>query len=191
MRLAKTIFIAVLLSTMLTGCGLIGNSNNKTTTTTKDYESSDFKVNIPPEWEVIEKKDFTADVPEVTQVVFRNNVKNETYTANVNVIRNQLQDTIDTSEYAKMVYNRQKTGLYDFKEIRRDAIKLKRGSDDIETTLLVFEARKGTDQLNVRYYQSYLVKNNFAYIITGSASPKENDVTFQTIENTVKSFQVK
>lgn len=177
----------------LTACiNLGGGSSTKTDDTrNKTYENSEFSIVIPKDWEIIEKKDFTSDVPDVTMVVFRNNVKNDTFTANVNIVRNSLQENTNTSEYAKMVYNRQKSGLYDFNELKREDIKLKIGSKEEPSTFLSFQAKKATDQLDVKYLQTYLAKNNFAYIVTGAVSPKENDVTVQTIESIVKSFQLK
>ena len=184
---------ALFLTLALTGCSGFGTSTGAKADDPrlKTYENSEFSIKIPKEWEVIEKKDFTNDVPDVTVVVFRNNVKNETFTANVNIVRNSLQATIETGEYAKMVYNRQKTGLYDFKEDKREDYNVKIGDKDVVSSYLIFEAQKATDQPAVKYLQTYAVKNNFAYIVTGAVSPKENDVTVQSIESIIKSFQLK
>ncbi len=193
MKKHLTAAILLLLSlSILPACSFGGTSTSTTPDDThRLYENNEFSVQIPKDWETIEKDDFTSDVPDVTMVVFRNNVKNETFTGNVNIVRNQLQETIDSNEYAKMVYNRQKNGLYEFKEIKREEYKIQIGGSPITSTYLIFEAKKGTDQQTVRYMQTYAVKNNFAYIITGAVSPQENDVTIQTIESIIKSFQLK
>ena len=80
-------------------------------------DDSEFSIKIPREWDIIAKKDFTNDVPQNTLMVFRNNVKNENFTANVNILKNNLLTPKETLEYAKEVINRQKTGLYNYLEI--------------------------------------------------------------------------
>jgi len=191
-RRSLSIIFLSLLVLSLGGCFNFGGSTTKSEDArNQTYENSEISIQIPKEWETIEKKDFTSDVPAVTLVVFRNNVKNETFTANVNIVSNPLQETVDSVEYAKLVYNRQKNGLYDFQELKREDLKIKIGGKDTATTYLVFTAKKATDQPDVKYLQVYAVKNNLAYIVTGAVSPKENDVTVQTIESIVKSFQLK
>ncbi len=183
----------ILMTFFFSGCmNLQGNTTTKTDDPRlKTYDSSDFSLKTPKDWEIIEKKDFTADVPDVTVVVFRNNIKNETFTANVNIVKNYLQETMPTLEYAKNVLNRQKGGLFNFKENKREELKLKVGGQDTSTIFIQFEAKKGTDQPTVRYIQTYAVKEKWAFIITGALSTKENDVVLQSIENIIKSFQVK
>lgn len=76
---------------MLSGCFNFGGSTDTPAVDEKSkiYENTVFTITIPKDWDVIEKDDFTSEVPEETQVVFRNNVKNETFTSNVAVIRDR------------------------------------------------------------------------------------------------------
>jgi hypothetical protein len=177
----------------LSGCiNLGGSSANKTDDARiKTYDGGAYSVKMPAEWEIIEKKDFTSDVPDVTMVVFRNNVKNETFTANVNIVLNPLQQTTPTVEYAKMVINRQKGGLIDFKEIKREDTKIQIGGKGADSLFLVFDARKNADNPLIRYFQTYAVKDKQAYIISGALSPGEDNVMMQTVESIVKSLQLK
>jgi hypothetical protein len=196
-KIQTTTFAAFTLSMIfiLGGCINLGGSGQAQTTATdeksKTYETSAFTVTIPKEWEVIEAKNFTSDVPKETVVVFRNNVKNETFTANLVIVKNSLQESVDNVEYAKMVLNRQKTGLYDYKEARRDEIKLTVAGKETDAYFTDFSAKKSAEEKIVRYLQTYAVKDNNAYIATGAVSTKENDSVVKTVEDMVKSFRLK
>lgn len=186
--LAAFVLVAVF---VFGGCFNLGGGGTTTDTTSKVYETNEYAIKIPREWEVIGKNEFTSEVPPETDVVFRNNVKNETFTANVVIVKNTLQENLPTLEYAKRVYNRQQSGLYDFKEVKKDPFKIKIGGKEEETFFLRFEARKSLDEQPVRYFQTYAVKGNNAYIITGGTSLQENEATAKLIEDTVKSFVLK
>lgn len=178
------------------GCFNLGGSTTGTGSKTIDeksklYETNAFSIIIPKDWEIIEKDSFTSEVPQETVVVFRNNVKNETFTANVNIVQNNLQQPTSSVEYSKLVNNRQKSGLFDYKETKKDNTKVKIGDKDEDTVLLAFEAKKSTDEKIVRYIQTYAVKGNSAFIITGAISPQENDSTVKTVEDMVKSIVLK
>jgi len=155
------------------------------------YETDVYSITIPKDWEVIDQKDFTSDVPEVTMIVFRNNVKNENFTANVNIVKNELQDPVATLEYAKLVNNRQKSGLVDYSESAKDLRNINIGGSDHETFFTSFEARVAANEKLIRYMQTYGVKDRNAYIVTGSFSPQESESTSQKVENIVKSFRLK
>ena len=152
------------------------------------YRTDNFSIDVPSKWDVINQDEFTSDVPEVTVVVFRNNVKNETFTANVNIVARKLQEPIDSLEYAKMVVNRQSSGLIDYRELSKEEVKISGGETD--TLLTIFEARKNADDNLVKYIQTYGVRGDTALIVTGAVSPQESESVVQTIEKIVKSFSL-
>jgi hypothetical protein len=194
---SKKIMIAISLTSLVYFGGCINLSGSPQSQTTpadeknKIYETNAFTISVPKEWEIIESKQFTAEVPPETVVVFRNNVKNETFTANVVIIKNTLLSAKTTLEYAKMVLNRQQSGLIDYKESKRDEVKVKIAGQDTNTLLAEFQAKKSASDQMVRYIQTYAVKENNAFIVTGAMSTKENDSIAKTIENMIKSFQLK
>lgn len=188
--------VSVLSLLTLSGCINLGGGStagtaNTASTTTQTYDTSEFTITIPQGWEIIEKKDFTSEVPQETQVVFRNNVKNENFTANVNIVKNILQQPVSTTDYANMVLNREKTGLYNYTESRKDSTKISIGGTDTDTFFVLFEAKKSASDNVVRYLQTYAVKADSAYIVTGAVSPQENAAMIATVESTVKSFKLK
>ena len=186
---------AVALIFALSGCFNLGGSGTAATKTvddkTKIYETDEFSITLPKTWEVIEKKDFTSDVPSETSVVFRNNVKNESFTANVVIVKNNLLDPVITLDYAKMVNNRQESGLFNFKESRKEDIKISVGGNEEATLFVLFEAKKAAEEKLVRYLQTYGVKGKSAFIVTGAVSPQDNDSVVKNIEEIVKSFKLK
>jgi lipopolysaccharide export LptBFGC system permease protein LptF len=195
----KLVAISALCTGLLSGCFNFSGSSGSTSTgnqTSVDeqhklYETNAFSVVVPKTWDVFEKDDFTSDVPEETIVVFRNNVKNENFTANVNIVQNNLQQPLSLLDYAKMVNNRQRSGLYDYKETKKEDFKLKIGSKEEPSYIIMFEAKKTPDEKVVRYIQGYGISGNSAYIITGAISTQENDNVVKTIEDIVKSFKLK
>ncbi|MFO0780550.1 MAG: hypothetical protein U0519_01500 [Candidatus Gracilibacteria bacterium] len=176
----------------LAGCGS-SNTQQKPTTDERSriIDNTEFTMRIPREWDVIEAKDFTSDVPEETVLVVRNNVKNDNFTANVNVVRRDLQSTKETLEYAKEVINRQKTGLLNYKESKRDVLKIKIGDKETDSYLVNFEGKKDPQSDLVTFVQAYGVKGTKGYIITGSYTAQESGNNKNTVEEIVKSLSLK
>lgn len=194
MRKIRTFGVMLLALFSLTGCFNFGGDepadgavNDGTVST---YQTTDFRITIPADWEVIDQNDFTSDVPSETLVVFRNNIKNETFTANVNIVQRALQEPVSSLEYANLVNNRQKSGLVDYNETRKETLTIPFGDQQVDTYFTAFEARKSTSEPLIRYVQTYGVRDGSAFIVTGAFSPQETDVTSQTVENIVRSFQL-
>jgi len=176
----------------LTGCGGSGTQTKAPTDErSRIIDNTEFNLRVPTAWEVIESKDFTNDVPKETLLVIRNNVKNDTFTANVNVIRKDLQTTEETLEYAKEVLNRQKSGLLNYKEYKRDVVKMKIGDKQVDGYIVTFEGKKDPQSDLIIFVQTYAVKGNRGYIVTGSYTPQESGDIKNTAEEVVKSFTLK
>ena len=194
MNSKKTCLVALLAFSLLTVAGC-GSSNTTPKTPVDDrfrvVDNTEFTLRIPREWDVIEAKDFTSDVPKETMLVVRNNVKNDDFTTNVNIVRKNLQTTQATLEYAKEVINRQKSGLLNYVEDKRDVSKMHIGNTQVDSYITTFEAKKDPESILVRFVQTYAVKDKLAYIITGSYSTKESSDNIKSTEDIVKSFSLK
>lgn len=162
------------------------NGSNQSST----YQNSQFAFSFPSPWDVIEPKDFTSDIPRETQVVVRNNIKNDTFTANVNVVRNDLQVSKTSMDYAKEILNRQRTGLLDYRETKREIVQVSVGSQAQETYYTEFEARLNTTDPVLKFAQIYAVKDRAGYIIMGAYSLQENTAIVDQIVASVQSFRV-
>jgi len=183
----------------LSGCFSVDTSGGGTTTTndqsqpgnlTKVYNNNQFAFSFPADWDVIEQKDFTSDIPRETQVVVRNNIKNDTFTANINVVKNDLQVTQSSLDYAKAVLNRQKTGLLDYKETKREIIQIPVGGQNSETYYVEFEARLNQTDPITKFAQTYAVKDKSGFIIMGAYSSQENTSIIDKVAAAVRSFKV-
>jgi hypothetical protein len=197
MKKLKFILPTILIVSVLSFSGCFGSGGDGPDTEEPSdtgftvYATNQFEIDVPSEWEVIDRKDFTSEVPNETVVVFRNNVKNETFTANVNIVANNLQKPVSSLEYAKLVNNRQKSGLIEYSEKSKDEIKIRIGDQEVDTFLTAFEARIGTDDNLVRYIQTYGVQGSTAYIVSGAVSPSESESVVQRVEKIVKSIRLK
>jgi len=180
------------------GCFSVDNSGIPTTNTdqaqgsnlTKTYNNNQYAFSFPTDWDIIEQKDFTSDIPRETQVVVRNNIKNDTFTANINVVRNDLQVTQSSLDYAKQILNRQKTGLLDYKETKREIIQIPIGGQSTETYYTEFEARLNQSEPVTKFVQAYAVKDKAGFIIMGAFSTQENTSVINKVNAAVKSFKV-
>lgn len=176
----------------LTGCGTSTTQQQATPDEkSRIIDTPEYTLRIPREWSVIEPKDFTSDVPQETALVVRNNVKNETFTANVNIIRRSLQTTQETLDYAKEVINRQKTGLLNYKEDKRDVSKMTIGGKQVDSYVVTFEGKKDAQSDQLKFVQTYAVKGTYGYIVTGSYSLQETSDNMNAVETIVKSFSLK
>lgn len=194
----KTIlFLMIVLSILLFGgCfsvddnGASGGTQSQNNDLTKTYSTNQFSFIYPQDWDLIEPKDFTSEIPAETQVVVRNNIKNDTFTANINVVKNDLQANKSTLDYAKEVLNRQKTGLLDYKETKRDLIKIQIGGQEQETYYTEFEARLNSTEPVTRFFQTYAVKDKSGYVIMGASSLQENTAIINKLQKATLSLKV-
>lgn len=170
--------------------GSNGSTQSQNNDLAKTYSTNQFSFVYPQDWDLIEPKDFTSEIPAETQVVVRNNIKNDTFTANINVVKNDLQANKSTLDYAKEVLNRQKTGLLDYKETKRELIKIQVGGQEQETYYTEFEARLNSTEPVTRFFQTYAVKDKSGYVIMGASSLQENTATINKLQKAVLSLKV-
>lgn len=189
-KILQISFIALTL-VALSGCG--GSSSTPKTTTderTKTIENTEFSLKIPREWDVIEKKDFTNDVQNETVLVLRNNVKNENFSANVSIVKKNLQKTEETLEFAKKVINRQKN-LLNYKQNKQDLTKMTVAGKPVDSYTMTFEGKKDEQSDLLNFFQTYAVKGNYGYIVTGAYSRAETGDNTNAVQEMVKSFGLK
>jgi hypothetical protein len=172
------------------GTGGTGSNSNQDLSNSKTFSNNQVSFTFPSGWDVIEPKDFTSEIPPETQVVIRNNIKNDTFTANINIVRNDLQVSKSSLDYAKEIINRQRTGLLDYKETKREIIKIQIGSSEQETYYTEFEARLNQTEPVTKFIQTYGVKDKAGYIIMAAYSQQENTAVVDQLANTVRSFRV-
>jgi len=197
----KKIFLSLLIITtiFMGGCfaadqsastGSTTDNGQNTGNATKTYSNNQFSFSFPAAWDIIEPKDFTSEIPRETLVVVRNNIKNDTFTANINVVMNDLQTSKSSLDYAKEILNRQRTGLLDYKETKREIANVEVGGQNQETYYTEFEARLNQTDPVTKFVQTYAVKDKAGYIIMGAYSLQENTTVTDQVANAVKSFKI-
>lgn len=191
----KKLFIISLLSSALifSACGSDEESSTVTgeDTATADkitYTADDFELNIPSDWEILEKDSFTSNVPTDTVVAFRNNIKNEVFTANLNINATELAEEITAQDYAKSTLQKTKNSLIDFEEINSSEHTL---AEDLPGYILEFEGKQSASQAAIRFKQLYIIIDNKGYIITAAYLAEEEQSVVKSLDEMLDSFAIK
>lgn len=177
----------IITTSILFGCG----SDTSTTSVQTTYSGSGFTISSPEGWTILEPKNFTSNIPKDTVVAFMSNIKNEVFTANINIIQVVLDKEVDSRDYAKSNVMTAQKALISFKEIGKEDIVVPYGKDGIQTYLSTFEGKKNVQDPIVRFKQLYVSFNKTGYIITGAYLPSENESIVKTIDEMLHSFSLK
>jgi len=190
MNKKTTLILTIIIGTsLLFGCGESDTTNQTPVQTT--YSGSTFTIYTPDGWTILEPKSFTSNVPQNTLVGFMSNIKNEVFTANVNVVYMALDKEIDARDYAKSNVMTAQKALISFKEIGKEEYDFAYGEDVIKTYISTFEGKKNVQEPIVRFKQLYVVLNTDAYVITGAYLPSENESIVKTVDEMLHSFSLK
>lgn len=177
---------------LLSGC-FGGGDENKTTdqaTGFHPYETSEFRVNIPNEWEVLTPLNFTSDIPKNTVVAFRHNVKNPRFTTNGAIVKNEISQEVPSLDYAKALHQKIATDLGSYKELVAEQTEIKVGGKPVATLLLSIEGRETPEADLKRFIITTAVEGKNAYTMVGAFLAGDEAVA-ATIETMVRSFEVK
>ncbi|MFA6521922.1 MAG: hypothetical protein WCT53_06115 [Candidatus Gracilibacteria bacterium] len=189
-----SIALAVVATILLTGC--FGNTNSATPANTqitgfKPYETSDFTIQIPEEWEVLTAANFRQDTPPNTVVAFRSNLRNPVFTANLIILKNDLSGEIPSIDYAKALQQKTATELNGYRELTVSDYKLIVSKAETATLYESVEGRN-MDSADLKVFEFIsAVKGKTAYIVMGSMLTNEQEAVAKKIETAIKSFEVK
>lgn len=172
---------------VLTGCFA---SEEETASITEIYETNNFSISVPQDWEILEKSEFTSNVPQSTIAAFRNNIKNEIFNANINIsVQNtNLTDPLDLAKSSKA---NAKTNLISFQEIETKNMEVQSGEQTIKGVLMEFQGKRNTQESIIRFKQLYVIQGNTAYTVTAAYLPDEDDTVVQYIDEMLNSFALK
>ncbi len=191
----KKIMILGLMSVLLTGCFGSSDGGGGDTLTLeageKLYSQSNFSIIIPQDWDVIESKDFTSNVPSGTVVDFRNNIKNEIFTANVHISIETLDEKTTSSDFAKSSKSKISTSLLSFTEIGNENVEFPYGETALEAIVLEFSGKKSADEPVIQFKQLYVVNKGIGYIVTAGFLPEEDQTVVKYIDRMLNSFSLK
>ncbi len=151
------------------------------------FETTDFSVLYPKDWEVLGSENFPSNVPASTIVVIRNNIKSEIFTANLNVSQSPLKETTTSNDFSISTLNAAQNNLINFKELSRSKVAV---AGD-ETFIATFQGRKSATESLVNFKTLCLSRNGFGIIITAAYLPNEDQIIVTKLEDMIKSFTLK
>ena len=196
----KISLFALLLITPLfiAGCGGDDEAANNSSGSAENadklmYETDNFSLLFPKDWEILESNSFTSNVPQETVVGLRNNLKSNIFTANINIAQTALEQeqTLDSRDFAKSSLAEVKKSLVNFNQISLEDYNLTYGDEEIATYISDLEGRKTASEPTIHFKQLHIVNDGIGYTVTGAYTPNEDESVVTQIEETLKSFQLK
>lgn len=189
----KKMLVISVIPFFLSGC--FGGDDDPTAPKTiegyKFYETSEFSLQVPEEWEILTSINFQSDVPKNTVVAFRDNMKNAKFTANIAVVRNEIPLEISTVDYTKALREKTQNRLLNSKEITIEEAKIFVGDTETDTLFIHLQGRDQPQTDLKHYMQTSGVKENTAFIAIGAYLDSSNQGLEEKIEESIKSFRIK
>ncbi len=185
--------IGLLIATFLlmTGCfGSDGNGTDIDTTGKVSYETANFSILVPQDWEILEKNSFPSNVPSNTEVAFRNNIKSEVFTANVNIALGGVNEGVNSFDFGKSSLSNAKSSLLSYEEIGSRDHLVPAGDGNIETLVFEFQGKKSAAEPIVKFQQLYAVMGGNSYTVTAAYLPNEDESVVKMMEEMLNSFSL-
>ncbi|MBI5754520.1 hypothetical protein HZA40_05260 [Candidatus Peregrinibacteria bacterium] len=187
--------IGISFTLIITACGGGSSSSNDTGATIQPgkttYNTDTFSVQIPKDWETLEKNSFTSNVPPETIVVFRNNIKNDIFTANVNIAQKALSQKITVKDFAKSNLEILKNNLIGYQLLNEKEDKINFGKDSLPTYKTEVEGKKSASERIMHFRQVYVINNNIMYTVTATYLPNEDESVGNALGEILDSFVLK
>lgn len=192
----KSILTVAIISIFgLTGCfggdEEDGGSNQEIAGTKKIYETNDFSIALPLDWEVVEESQFTSNVPSEAKVVFVNNLKSDRFTANVNIHVTQFTEEVSISDFATSSLEQARNTLTSFSEGQSSEISVSFGEESIPGIFLNFSGKRNSVDPLVQWQQLTVISDELGYTISGSYLSDENENVVKQVSEMLNSFALK
>jgi len=191
-KIHKILAILLSLSLFISSCG--GEESELPDGETADqlqYETETFGILFPQDWEILEGRNLTSEVPLETVVNFRNNLRNEVHTANVNISITNLESDIGLGDFVASTLNNAKNTLVEFSEISAEETSVSTANDNISGTVLEFEGRKDALSNPLIFKQLLTINNGTGYAVTASYLPNEDQTVIIWISEMLNSFSLR
>ncbi|MBT4385200.1 hypothetical protein HOD30_05655 [Candidatus Peregrinibacteria bacterium] len=185
----KKILSTLILSSLLfTACGgASGTSLSDEDTLFYTYETAEFSIETPRDWETITA--FPAEYPKEVRVAFRDNLKDIDFLANVSIIREE--GTRTNMDHAQKKLSDHEATLLDFALSSQEEINLIVSAGESASMLNTFIGKNTSDGPLLAFMQTYLTKGSKVWSVTASYSPNEDEFTIDNMEQMLKSFTLK
>ena len=185
MKLKKLATIGIISSILFVGCGGSSTTTTSTAIPVKEgnvvYDGGTFSLQVPKSWETIDKTSFNSNVPEETIIGFRNNIKSDLFTANINIAQKELASADTTvKDFAKSSLEVLKNNLIGYQLLNE--------KDNKTSYFTEFEGKKSASEQIIHFRQLYMIQNSTAYTITGSYLTNEDGSVVTAIGDMLDSF---
>ncbi len=189
----KKLLILLTVPLILSGCFGIGDetSTGEPAAGEVEYSTSNFSIMAPLDWETIEESDFTSSVPAETIVVFRNNVKSEIFTANVNISAVAAEEEMNSSDLAVSSRTKAENSLVSFEEISFAEMEVPFGEVFLPGARLVFSGKKSASDPIIYFDQIYVIHEGLGLIVTSSSLFEEDETVVNYLDRMLNSFSLK
>lgn len=191
----KKRFLLALLLTLPILLSACGSSEDETpsepSSNLKIFENEEISIKYPTDWEIILPKDFTVEVPVGTIVAFRNSVRNDAFTANISIVKNNLPAERASIDYAKGLIQKHAKELLNYKELGRNEVKISTGVGEFDTLVTHFSGKENDDADTKEFLQASVVELKTAYIVTGAYLLGEDEGVKKIIEQSINTFRAK
>lgn len=189
--------LAILLSILFlsAGCGEAEDisSNSAASEPGKiPYETDQFLISIPEDWEILEAKNFTSNVPEGTIVAFRSNIINENFTSNLNIINKNFEEEISVQDFEKSSLAKAKNSIIDFKEISAKDFEVAISEEEnVNAVIAEFEGKRIASEPVIHFKQLYIVYKGTGYTITSAHLKTEDESIVKMLDEMLNSLALK
>jgi len=188
----KKIYTTILITIILvSGCSLGSSEETKTVSNISTYESDSYAIEYPPDWEIIAREKMTSDIPSTVDIAFRNNVKNEIYTANTNITIHSIDRSISSKDFAIASTNKIKKDLTTYFEDSSSETQVSKTDKKINAFEVYFTGRKTANEPLIVFHQIYVVDYKTVYTITASYKQNEDESVVKNLDSMLKSFSLK
>lgn len=188
----KKISVLLISATLLTGCFGSDNTNDNTSTIGKAlYQTEAFTISIPQDWEVLDQSNLTSNISGNTVVAFRNNIKNEIFTANLAISINPAPSDFTSIDIAKQGKANAKTSLISFQEFAEEEHVVTSSNNNIPTLITNFRGKEEATAPLINFEQLHIINNGTQYTLTGASYVEDDESVVKLIDEMIKSFSLK
>lgn len=188
--LMKKILVAGFFSLLLAGCGGNDAPDVNYDLTVQRYDGGAFSIDVPRDWQVIERNNMTWSIPTETVVAFRNNVKNPFFIASIVVSKFITDAPLANEDFATLMIQKHQDTVFDYTELGRETATLRAGGADFETVIFSFQGRDSFDGDLTVFREVYLATPDHAYVVTAAHGQSEDAGVVIQLEDALKSFQL-
>lgn len=156
-----------------------------------EYSTSNFSLLVPQDWEIIEEASFTSGIPSETLVDFRNNIKSDIFTANVNIAMMDVDEDMTASDLAISSKARAESSLVSFELVSLIDLEIPYGEIFKPGARLIFSGKKSASDPIVYFDQLYIIHNGLGFVVTSASLLEEDETVVNYLDRMLNSFALK